>query len=60
MEKVTCLLKNQTNISFDSLICSDNTERIPLPPAPLVADFDPATPESNEEFIGRLKHMGKS
>ncbi|CAF0803107.1 unnamed protein product [Adineta ricciae] len=38
----------------------NNTERIPLPPAPLVAEFDPARPESNEEFIGRLKHMGKN
>ena len=42
------------------MICSDDKERIPLPPAPFVAEFDPSKHESNEEFIGRLKHMGKS
>ncbi|UJR25058.1 hypothetical protein I4U23_006418 [Adineta vaga] len=38
----------------------DNKERIPLPPAPFVSEFDPLRPESNEEFITRLKHMGKN
>ena len=38
----------------------DNKERIPLPPAPYVSEFDPLKSESNEEFITRLKNMGKS
>jgi hypothetical protein len=33
---------------------------MPLPPAPFVSEFDPLRPESNEEFIARLKNMGKS
>ncbi|CAF3965661.1 unnamed protein product, partial [Rotaria magnacalcarata] len=38
----------------------DNHDRIPLPPAPPVSEFDPLRPESNEEFIARLKNMGKN
>ena len=38
----------------------DNKERITLPPAPMISEFDPSRAESNEEFIVRLKHMGKS
>ncbi|CAF0757938.1 unnamed protein product [Rotaria sp. Silwood1] len=38
----------------------DNLERIPLPPAAFVSEFDPLRLESNEEFIDRLKNMGKN
>ncbi|CAF4116368.1 unnamed protein product [Rotaria sp. Silwood2] len=38
----------------------DNHEQMSLPPAPFVGEFDPLPPESNEEFIGRLKNMGKN
>ncbi|CAF4153367.1 unnamed protein product [Rotaria socialis] len=38
----------------------DNHDRIPLPPAPSASEFDPLRPESNEEFIARLKNMGKN
>jgi hypothetical protein len=38
----------------------DDKERIPLPPAPFISEFDPLRSESNEEFIARLKHMGKN
>jgi hypothetical protein len=38
----------------------DNKEPMPLPPAPFVSEFDPLRPESNEEFIARLKNMGKN
>ena len=33
---------------------------MPLPPAPYINEFDPLRQESNEEFIARLKNMGKS
>ena len=33
---------------------------MPLPMAPMLGEFDPLRTESNEEFIGRLKTMGKS
>jgi hypothetical protein len=33
---------------------------MPLPAAALINEFDPIRSESNEEFIARLKHMGKS
>jgi hypothetical protein len=39
---------------------SDNRERIPLSPDPYISEFDPLRSESNEEFIARLKNMGKS
>jgi len=48
---------------FLSLLISsivDNTEPMALPPAPCVNEFDSGKHESNEEFIARLKHMGKS
>ena len=54
-------LFNQINLNFIFLnFFLDNKERIPLPPAPFVSEYDPTRPESNEEFIARLKHMGKS
>lgn len=39
---------------------SDNKEPIALPAAPFASEFDPLRPESNEEFVTRLKSMGKS
>lgn len=42
------------------LIFKDDHDHIPLPPAPYVGEFDPLRSESNEEFIARLKSMGKS
>jgi hypothetical protein len=54
------ILIKYKNIFFFIFFCLDNTERIPLPPAPYVNEFDPLRSESNEEFIARLKHMGKS
>lgn len=38
----------------------DDREKVPLPPAPIVSEFDPMKLETNEEFISRLKHMGKN
>ncbi|CAF3771033.1 unnamed protein product [Rotaria sordida] len=38
----------------------DNHEPISIPPAPNVSEFDPLRLESNEEFISRLKNMGKN
>jgi hypothetical protein len=51
---------NKINKLFIYLFSSDDKERIPLPPAPFISEFDPLRSESNEEFIARLKHMGKS
>ncbi|CAF1310309.1 unnamed protein product [Adineta steineri] len=38
----------------------DDKERIPLPHAPFVPDSESLKSESNEEFIARLRHMGKN
>lgn len=38
----------------------DDTNPMPLPPAPYINEFDPLRQESNEEFTTRLKHMGKN
>ncbi|CAF1525078.1 unnamed protein product [Adineta steineri] len=38
----------------------DDKERIPLPHAPFVPDSESLKSESNEEFIARLRNMGKS
>jgi len=51
---------NKINKLFIYLFSLDDKERIPLPPAPFISEFDPLRSESNEEFIARLKHMGKS
>ena len=42
------------------LFVLDNRERMALPEAPTVQEFDPLRTENNEEFVARLKNMGKS
>lgn len=58
MAKVSKSLKSLSIYHFS--IHLDDREKVPLPPAPIVSEFDPMKLETNEEFISRLKHMGKS